>query len=205
MNRSLLEAIHLARRSVDLCTGFFVPIRQEVKELARAARRGVALRLVLPSPVNDREVRAAGRADYGRLLKAGARIWEVGGAVLHAKFATIDGAWNSVGSSNMDRRSVVYNDEVDAIIFGGNTAAAARTLIEENIARSREVTLDTGHHRDLAAISHKLSPTACKKRARLLRSRLVFHPRSMSSYSSGGKPAPASHPSPFAAPRLRNL
>ncbi|CAB4243330.1 membrane protein of unknown function [Methylacidimicrobium sp. AP8] len=56
----------------------------------------------------------------------------------------------------------------------------------------------------LAAISHKLSPTACKTGSSASLG-LVFHPRSMSSYSSGGKPAPASHPSPFAAPRLRNL
>ncbi|CAB4243362.1 exported protein of unknown function [Methylacidimicrobium sp. AP8] len=57
---------------------------------------------------------------------------------------------------------------------------------------------------NLAAISHKLSPTACKTGSSASLG-LVFHPRSMSSYSSGGKPAPASHPSPFAAPRLRNL
>ncbi len=145
---SFLEAVHIARRTVDLSTGFFVPTRQEIQELARAARRGVAVRLVLPSPVNDREVRSAGRADYGRLLEAGVRIWEVEGAVLHAKFSTIDGAWTAVGSSNMDRRSVVYNDEVDAIVFGGKTAAAARAIIEENIGRSREVTLGAWSHRN---------------------------------------------------------
>ncbi|MDD4933822.1 MAG: phospholipase D-like domain-containing protein [Methylacidiphilaceae bacterium] len=145
---SFLEAVHIACRSVDLSTGFFVPTQQEVQELARAARRGVAVRLVLPSPVYDREVRAAGRADYGRLLEAGVRIWEVEGAVLHAKFATVDGAWTAVGSSNMDRRSVVYNDEVDAIVFGEKTAGAARAIIEQNIARSREITLDAWRHRN---------------------------------------------------------
>ncbi len=144
---SFLEAVHIARQSVDLSTGFFVPTRQEIEELVRAAQRGVAVRLVLPSPVYDREVRAAGRADYGQLLEAGVKIWEVEGAVLHAKFATIDGAWTAVGSSNMDRRSVVYNDEVDAIVFGGKTAAAARAIIEQNIARSREITLGAWRHR----------------------------------------------------------
>jgi cardiolipin synthase len=145
---SFLEAVHIARRSIDLSTGFFVPTRQEVQELAQAARRGVAVRLVLPSPVYDREVRAAGRTDYGRLLEAGVRIWEVEGAVLHAKFATVDGAWTAIGSSNMDRRSVVYNDEVDAIVFGGKTAGAARAIIERNISWSREVTLGAWRHRD---------------------------------------------------------
>ncbi|MGD9896831.1 MAG: phosphatidylserine/phosphatidylglycerophosphate/cardiolipin synthase family protein [Candidatus Methylacidiphilaceae bacterium] len=136
---TFLEAVHGARQRVDLSTGFFVPTRQEIQELSRAAQRGVSVRLVLPSPVYDREVRAAGRADYGHLLQAGVRIWEVEGEVLHAKFATIDGAWTAVGSSNMDRRSVVYNQEDDAIVYGASTAKAARTIIEQDISRAREV------------------------------------------------------------------
>ncbi|VVM07663.1 partial cardiolipin synthase A/B, partial [Methylacidimicrobium cyclopophantes] len=157
--RNFLEAIHAARRSIDLSTGFFVPTRQEIQELARAARRGVAVRLVLPSPVNDREVRAAGRADYGRLLQAGVRIWEVEGEVLHAKFATIDGEWTAVGSSNMDRRSIVYNKEVDAIIFGQRTAAAARSLIEKDMSRSREVTLSQWRQRSFGERANEFFAT----------------------------------------------
>ncbi|MDA8253273.1 MAG: phospholipase D-like domain-containing protein, partial [Rhodospirillales bacterium] len=114
---------------------------QEREELARAARRGVQVRLVLPSVSSVPEALAAGRAAYGDLLEAGVQIWEIQFTVLHSKFATIDGVWTTVGSSNLDRRSVVFNNEVDAVIFGRGTAAAARAIFDHDVGKSRQVTL----------------------------------------------------------------
>lgn len=151
---TFLTALHAAKHSVDLSTGFFVPTHQEREELARAARRGVAVRLVLPSVSSVPEALAAGRAAYGDLLEAGVHIWEIQGVVLHSKFATIDGVWTAVGSSNLDRRSVVFNDEVDALIFGRETATAARALFDSDIARSHAITLAQWRHR---AFSERLS------------------------------------------------
>ena len=138
---TFLTALHAARHSVDLGTGFFVPTHQEREELARAARRGVQVRLVLPSVSSVPEALAAGRAAYGDLLEAGVQIWEIQFTVLHSKFATIDGVWTTVGSSNLDRRSVVFNNEVDAVIFGRGTAAAARAIFDHDVGKSRQVTL----------------------------------------------------------------
>lgn len=144
---TFLTAVHAAKHNIDLGTGFFVPTHQEREELAHAARRGVAVRLVLPSVSSVPEALAAGRAAYGDLLEAGVRIWEIQGIVLHSKFATIDGVWTTVGSSNLDRRSVVYNNEVDAVIFGRKTAAAAHALFEQDTRRSHEITLQQWRHR----------------------------------------------------------
>ncbi|QSR85421.1 phosphatidylserine/phosphatidylglycerophosphate/cardiolipin synthase family protein [Methylacidimicrobium sp. B4] len=138
---ALLEEIHAARRRVDLCTGSFVPAPQLVEELVRAARRGVAVRLVLPSALYHPVIEIAGSADYGELLRAGVRIWEMPGEVLHAKLARIDGAWTAVGSSNLDERSIRFNQEVDAIVRGRKTASAAGAILEDEISRCREITL----------------------------------------------------------------
>ena len=146
---TFLTAVHAAKTSIDIGTGFFVPTHQEREELARAARRGVAVRLVLPSVSSVPEALAAGRAAYGDLLEAGAHIWEIQNVVLHSKFATIDGVWTTVGSSNLDRRSVVFNNEVDAVIFGRETAAAARALFDRDTAQSHEITLAQWRHRDM--------------------------------------------------------
>jgi cardiolipin synthase len=146
---TFLTAIHAAHHSIDLGTGFFVPTHQEREELARAARRGVKVRLVLPSLSSVPETVAAGRAAYGDLLEAGVRIWEMQGVVLHSKFATIDGVWTTVGSSNLDRRSVVFNNEVDAVIFGRETAAAARALFDQDTRKSHEITLAEWRRRGL--------------------------------------------------------
>ncbi len=138
---TLLMAIHAARHRVSLGTGFFVPTHQQREELAATARRGIDLRLVLPSLSDVPQTLAAGRAGYGDLLEVGARIYEIQGMVLHSKFATIDGVWTTVGSSNLDRRSVVFNNEVDAVVFGRPTAAAAEALFDRDVARSKQITL----------------------------------------------------------------
>jgi len=138
---TFLTALHAARHSVDLGTGFFVPTHQEREQMARTARRGVAVTLVLPSVSGVPATLAVQRASYGDLLEAGVHIWEIQFTVLHSKFATIDGVWTTVGSSNLDRRSVVFNNEVDAVIFGRQTATAAQAIFHGDIARSRGVTL----------------------------------------------------------------
>ncbi len=69
--------------------------------------------------------------------------------VLHAKLATIDGVWTAVGSSNLDERSVLFNQEVDVIVWGARSAFAARTILEADIARSREIALGEWRRRGL--------------------------------------------------------
>ena len=60
---------------------------------------------------------SAGRRHYGELLEAGVKIYERQGALLHAKTTLIDGVWSAVGSTNLDWRSFLHNDEIDAIVL----------------------------------------------------------------------------------------
>lgn len=98
---------------------------------------------------------AAGRGFYTDLLEAGIRIFELHGMVLHSKFATIDGVWTAVGSSNFDRRSVNFNNEVDAIVFGRETAHAAGALFDRDISRSEPIDLAHWHNRPFNERSHE--------------------------------------------------
>jgi cardiolipin synthase len=150
----LLRAIHAARHSVSLSTGYFVPTHQEREELARAAWRGVRVRLVLPSYSDSPEALAAGHAAYGDLLEAGVKIYEVQHMVLHSKFIVIDGVWMAVGSSNFDRRSVVFNNEIDAIVLG-SAAAQGEAVLDQDIALSKEVDLRTWRARPLGERFHE--------------------------------------------------
>jgi cardiolipin synthase len=71
-------------------------------------------------------------------------------AVLYSKLATVDGVWTAVGSSNLDRRSVVFNNEVDAIIVGADTASQVEALLRSDMTQSRAaVTLQVWEHRPL--------------------------------------------------------
>jgi cardiolipin synthase len=74
---------------------------------------------------------AVGHSDYGGLLKAGVKIFELQDGMLHSKSIVIDGVWSAVGSSNFDHRSILFNDEVDAIVLGRDTARQLEALFEK--------------------------------------------------------------------------
>ena len=136
---ALLVAISMARHSVHLTTGFFVPTPQLVHALERAARRGVDVAVVLPAHSTSSFAIEAGRAYYEDLMEAGVRIYERQGAVLHAKTAVIDGLWSTVGSSNLDWRSVVFNNELSAIILDSGFAQRLEAMFEYDVAHSTRV------------------------------------------------------------------
>jgi cardiolipin synthase A/B len=144
---SVETAVRAAQHRIWLSSGYFVPPHQEREDLAKAARRGVDLRLVVPSHTDVEGAVYAGRAAYGDLLEAGARIYEVRNAVLHSKIAVVDGVWTSIGSSNLDRRSVVFNNEIDAIILGTTTASQVQSLLERDMANSVPITLQSWQRR----------------------------------------------------------
>ena len=146
---SLERAVRAATNRIWLSTGYFVPPHQEREDLARAARRGVDLKLIVPSHSDVEAAVSAGRAAYGDLLEAGAHIFEMQNAVLHSKLATVDGVWTAIGSSNLDRRSVVFNNEVDAIILGAATASQVEALLQQDVAASVAVTLQAWRNRPI--------------------------------------------------------
>ena len=146
---SFERAVRAADKRIWLSSGYFVPPHQEREDLTKAARRGVDLRLVVPSHSDVEGAVFAGRAAYGDLLEAGARIYEMQNAVLHSKLAVVDGVWTAIGSSNLDRRSVVFNNEVDAIILGADTAAQVEAVLQRDMAASAPVTLAAWRARSL--------------------------------------------------------
>jgi cardiolipin synthase len=147
---SALTAIHAARHSISISTGYFVPTHQEREELSAAARRGVRVRLILPGKSDSSAALAAGHAAYDDLLEAGVEIAEMRHDVLHAKIMIVDGVWTALGSSNFDRRSVVFNNEVDAVILGSETGQTLETMLEQDRARAAKVDLATWRARPLA-------------------------------------------------------
>ena len=146
---TLLSAIRNAEKNVWLSAAYFVPTAQEEDDLVAAARRGIDVRLLLPSDSDSKMALAVGRSHYGSLLEAGVRIYEVQNEVLHSKTASIDGVWTAVGSSNFDPRSVVFNDEVDAIVLGSATADAFERMFQRDMAQAKEVKLEEWRRRPL--------------------------------------------------------
>jgi cardiolipin synthase len=146
---SLLTAMQYARQRVWLCSGYFVPPHQEREELAKIARAGLDVRIIAPAFSDVQSAVYAARAAYGDLLEAGAHIFEVRDAVVHAKLAVADDTWTMIGSSNLDRRSVVFNNEVDAVVLGHDTAGQVEAVMRHIMDASHEVDLGRWTHRSL--------------------------------------------------------
>lgn len=115
---ALLSAVRHAETRIWISTAFFDPTPEDVEVLKAAARRGVDVELIVQGQSDSQATLAAGRSRYADLLEAGVKIFERRDVFLHGKTATIDGVWSIVGSSNLDARSVVWNDELSAIVLG---------------------------------------------------------------------------------------
>lgn len=136
---TLISAIGNAEKTVHLTNAYFVPDVQLLKALTDAAARGVQVQLILPSHSDSELVFHAGRAHYAGLLAGGVQIYERQGALLHAKTAVIDGVWSTVGSTNLDWRSFLDNDEVNAVVLGREFAAQMQAMHQQDLDASQRI------------------------------------------------------------------
>ena len=146
---TLLSAIGSAETSVHLTNAYFVPDPQLLAALEAAARRGVDVKLILPSQTDSWLVFHAGRGYYDRLLQNGVKIYERRGVILHSKTALIDGVWATVGSTNLDWRSFLHNRELNAVVLGTEFGNQVQTMFNKDLAESDAVTLEQWRRRTL--------------------------------------------------------
>ena len=139
-----------ARNRLWISSSYFIPDRRLRQAVIERARKGVDVRILVPGNHTDAlPVQAAGRSYYDELLAAGARIFEYGPAMMHAKTVVVDGAWSIVGSANMDERSMELNEENLLGIADRGFAQSVEEGVTADIARSREITLDQWRKRPL--------------------------------------------------------
>jgi cardiolipin synthase len=146
---TLISAITNAEQQVYLTNAYFVPDPQLRKALIDAAARGVDVRLILPAHSDSATTFYAGRAHYSELLRGGVKIYERQGALLHAKTALVDGVWSCVGSSNLDWRSALDNDEINAVVLGRDFGAQMQAAYAADLAASTQIDLVRWEHRSL--------------------------------------------------------
>jgi cardiolipin synthase len=146
---TLISAIGSAETSVHLTNAYFAPDPQLLAALKDATQRGVDVKLILPSKTDFWLVFHAGRSYYAELLRGGVKIYERRDALLHSKTALIDGVWSSIGSTNLDWRSFLHNEEVNAVILGQDFGAQMQTMFDADLAASEPITLEQWKRRPL--------------------------------------------------------
>ncbi len=140
--RAVLATLRTATQRVLITTAYFVPTRRLVRELRRTAERGVQVALMIPSGSDSWSAAHAGRSRYGELLASGVEIYEHCTSMLHAKTIVIDDDWCSVGSSNMDWRSLLHNAEANVIALDPRLAEELAQHFERDAASCERITVD---------------------------------------------------------------
>jgi cardiolipin synthase len=146
---TLLSALGSAETSVHLTNAYFAPDPQLLAALEAAAANGVDVKLILPSQTDSWLVFHAGRNYYERLLRAGVKIYERRGVILHSKVALIDGVWATVGSTNLDWRSFLHNHELNAVVLGTEFGNQVQAMFAKDLAESDAITLERWQQRSL--------------------------------------------------------
>jgi len=109
--------------------------------LVDAAKSGVDVRLLLPGTSDIPVVRTFSRIGYRDLLRAGARVFEYRGPMLHAKTLVVDREWGRVGSTNLNVSSLLGNYELDVIAECDTLTEALAAQFRHDAAQSREIVL----------------------------------------------------------------
>jgi cardiolipin synthase A/B len=165
MYMALLSAVENAEKEVLIMNPYFVPHEDLRSALVEAARRGVDVKLILPSRSDSWLAYHAGRSFYEGLLEAGVKIYERKDRMMHTKTATVDGVWTTVGSTNLDWRSLLYNDEINVVVLGADFADQMNAVFRGDLAASEEITREKWHRR---ALEERIKEFSARAWARFL-------------------------------------
>ncbi|MGD8215906.1 phospholipase D-like domain-containing protein [Aestuariimicrobium sp. Y1814] len=142
-----LEAIDKADHHIWLTHAYLIPDDDLTNSLFQAAQRGVDVRIIVPDKSNHVVADWLSRGFYDELLSKGVRLFLYQGAMVHAKTATIDGHWSTIGTANLDRLSLVGNYEVNAEWRVPAVAQKLEEVFESDLANCVELTLDQWRRR----------------------------------------------------------
>ena len=144
-----MEAITRASRNVWMTQAYFCPDQDFVDAIKDAAARGVDVRLLLPLKSNHIVADWISRGYFSQLLDSGVRVFRYRDAMVHAKTATIDGTWSTVGTANIDRLSLQGNYEINVEVIDEAFAANLEEIYHTDESNSLELTRSEWEARDL--------------------------------------------------------
>ncbi len=150
MYTAFLLAMASARRSIYITNPYVVLDDKMTEAILSAREHGARVVVLVPGKIDHHLVRQASRARFGDLLQKGVEIYEYRAALLHAKTMVIDGAWSTVGSTNLDNRSFALNDELNVIFYSREVAQTFEQIFQDDLAHSRRVTYEEWRSRGLS-------------------------------------------------------
>ena len=140
ISHAYTAAIDSARHTVRIINPYFVPTQSIRTALKQALKRGVKVEIMIPSVSDVPFTPEAALYYVHKLMKRGARIYLFNGGFHHAKVMTVDDSYCTVGTANLNSRSLRYDYETNAFIFAPRTTAALNRLFDHNRENSTLLT-----------------------------------------------------------------
>jgi cardiolipin synthase len=135
-----LDAFERASHHIYLTHAYLIPDADMLDSLLRAVRRGVDVRIIVPAESNHIVADWLSRGFYSQMLRGGIRLFLYQGAMVHAKTATIDGQWSTIGTANLDRLSLAGNYEINMEVFNPEVAKQMEEIFALDSSNTVELT-----------------------------------------------------------------
>ena len=137
-----LLSITSAQKSIHIANPYFLPDERIQEALINAVKRGVKVVVLTPGIGDHTTVYAASRGGFGPFLLGGVEIYEYQPALMHSKGIVVDGVWASIGSANLDNRSLGINEEVNLVVYDAGFAAQLEQSFQEDLKYSIKLTYE---------------------------------------------------------------
>lgn len=144
-----LDAFERANSHIYLTSAYFIPDREMLGALIAASHRGVNVKILVPHNSNHVVVDWISAAFFEVLLEAGVEIWLYKDAMIHAKTATVDGRWTTVGTANLDRLSMTGNYEVNMQFHSKELAQRMEAIFLNDLTSAKKLTYESWRKRPL--------------------------------------------------------
>ena len=144
-----LLSINSAKKSILITNPYFIPDEVLTEALVNAAARGVRVAILTPGTIDNRFTYTASRSHYGPLLLGGVEVFEYKAALMHAKTIVVDGAWATIGSTNIDNRSFALNQEINLTVHDIGVARHLEEIFREDLKYSEPVTYEQWRSRGM--------------------------------------------------------
>jgi len=148
LKRLYMLSIAAARRTLDICSPYFLTDESSRWEITQAIARGVKIRILVEGDITDaKPVKYSSRDAYQELMEQGVEIHEYQPTMMHTKAMIVDGVWSMFGSANFDNRSLELNDEMNVAVSDPGLAARLLEDFEQDLRRAKKLDLAEWRHR----------------------------------------------------------
>ncbi len=164
MRTFYVNAINQARDSIKIINPYFTLIPKVTRALTRAIRRGVKVEILLSARSDIPLTPDCAYYQAHKLMKRGATIWMYESGFHHSKIMMVDGRYCTVGSANLDARSLKCDFESNAVIIDSCTTHELDTMFQRDTRKSFKLTpvswkkFRTPWQRFRGKFAHLLSP-----------------------------------------------